>query len=136
MNVLNLVLSWYENLPWRNVIVSPVFSLFSLINVILVIVYNSHVLIKDSYLEPLPFTLSCALHIYSHNLSLLRIICQPKKNTAFLVKTFANQDKKVIKNLLQITAAQISPNYWWSGPQKWKRFPSAGSLPKKVGQLG
>lgn len=70
------------NLHWHNLIVSPVFALFSGIHVLLVLIYNLPGLIQDSKPDPLPLksgsitTVSCTFHIYSHNYSSSNIIFQ------------------------------------------------------------
>ena len=136
--------------------------MFSLINVLLVFIYNSPALTEDSNQESLLLesdsltTVSCAFHIY-HNYFSTAFLKPIKTYLAFVKncgkillhitatllqitekKPIKHYDKNhyksqhsiwqtttesynklrqksitnYIKNLLQITAAQISPNYW------------------------
>ena len=99
--------------------VSPVFSLFLLINMILLFTYNFHGLIENCNPELLPLEsesltiTSCVFHIYNYNYSSSSSISQPNKNIAFLdfIRNYVKVSLLITSALLQVTT-KIYETLW------------------------
>lgn len=101
-----LTFTRFMKLPWHNLIISPVFTMLSLINILLVLICNSPGLIKDFNLEPLPLesyslnTILYTFHIYCCYYSSFNSTSQPDKNFACLA--LITNDLTIIFKLRQL----------------------------------